>query len=143
RCALVSTGPRSLTATTSMSLRPDSRIARTILRPIRPNPLMATLTAMAQLQLSCGASSRPFLQPVQRRLGGALGGNSEMPVQIRIGSAGAEGIHADEDAVAADDRIPALAHARLDADAHARIAEYGRPVAAALRSEQLHSGHRD
>jgi hypothetical protein len=46
RWALVSTGPRSLMATTSMSVRPDSMIARRTLRPIRPNPLIATLTAI-------------------------------------------------------------------------------------------------
>jgi hypothetical protein len=31
---------------TSMSVRPDSMIARSTLRPMRPNPLIATLTAM-------------------------------------------------------------------------------------------------
>src|SRR5207302_3619495 len=46
RWALVSTGPRSLIPTTSISLRPDSAIARSTLRPIRPNPLIATRTAM-------------------------------------------------------------------------------------------------
>ena len=46
RWALVSTGPRSLIATTSISVRPDSMIARSTLRPIRPKPLIATLTVM-------------------------------------------------------------------------------------------------
>src|SRR3954465_13354620 len=46
RCALVSTGPRSLIPTTSISLRPDSAMARRMLRPMRPNPLMATRTVM-------------------------------------------------------------------------------------------------
>src|SRR5271169_5164064 len=46
RCALVSTGPRSLMPTTSMSLRPDSAMARSTLRPMRPNPLIATRIAM-------------------------------------------------------------------------------------------------
>ncbi len=48
RCAFVSTGPRSLIATTSMSLRPDSTMARRTLRPMRPKPLIATLTAIVQ-----------------------------------------------------------------------------------------------
>src|SRR3954471_11403486 len=46
RWALVSTGPRSLMPTTSISLRPDSAMARKILRPMRPNPLIATRIAM-------------------------------------------------------------------------------------------------
>src|SRR5258705_8067329 len=46
RWALVSTGPRSLMPTTSISLRPDSAIARSTLRPMRPNPLIATRTAI-------------------------------------------------------------------------------------------------
>src|SRR6516165_3655138 len=49
RCALVSTGPRSLMPTISMSLRPDSAIARRMLRPMRPNPLIATRTAISRL----------------------------------------------------------------------------------------------
>src|SRR3954453_7602910 len=46
RWALVSTGPRSLMPTTSISLRPDSATARKILRPMRPNPLIPTRIAM-------------------------------------------------------------------------------------------------
>src|SRR5690242_12051414 len=46
RWALVSTGPRSLMPTTSISRRPDSAMARRILRPMRPNPLIATRTAI-------------------------------------------------------------------------------------------------
>src|SRR6478609_6941464 len=46
RWALVSTGPRSLMPTTSISLRPDSAMARKILRPMRPNPLIAIRIAM-------------------------------------------------------------------------------------------------
>src|SRR6266581_6154537 len=55
RWALVSTGPRSLMPTTSMSLRPDSAIARKILRPMRPNPLIATRIAMLVSPLIAGA----------------------------------------------------------------------------------------
>ncbi len=44
--ALASTEPRSLIATTSMSLRPLSIIPRKTSRPMRPKPLMATRTVM-------------------------------------------------------------------------------------------------
>jgi len=46
RWALVSTGPRSLIAAMRISSRPDSASARSTLRPIRPNPLMASVSAM-------------------------------------------------------------------------------------------------
>src|SRR6478736_5530544 len=46
RWALVSTGPRSLMPTTSISVRPDSAMARSTLRPMRPNPLIAIRIAM-------------------------------------------------------------------------------------------------
>src|SRR4029079_12463031 len=55
RWALVSTGPRSLIPTTSMSLRPDSAMARKILRPMRPNPLIPTRIAMLITPLIAGA----------------------------------------------------------------------------------------
>jgi hypothetical protein len=42
-------GPRSLIATTSMSVRPCSMIERSTSRPMRPNPLMATRRAMWRL----------------------------------------------------------------------------------------------
>src|SRR6266581_4860704 len=54
--ALVSTGPRSLIPTTSISLRPDSAMARKILRPMRPNPLIATRIAMLVSPLIAGAT---------------------------------------------------------------------------------------
>src|SRR5580765_7627686 len=55
RWALVSTGPRSLIPTTSISLRPDSAMARKMLRPMRPNPLIATRIAMLFSPLIAGA----------------------------------------------------------------------------------------
>ena len=60
RWALVSTGPRSLIATTSMSVRPDSTIARRPLRPMRPKPLIATLTAIAEPPLALRAADTPI-----------------------------------------------------------------------------------
>src|SRR6056297_748074 len=65
RWALVSTGPRSLIATTSMSVRPDSMIARSTFRPIRPNPLIATFTAISSL-LSVGCRA---WRPRRRQVG--------------------------------------------------------------------------
>ena len=44
RCASVAALVRSLTATKSISLLPSA--ARMMLRPIRPNPLIPTLTAI-------------------------------------------------------------------------------------------------
>src|SRR5271166_2642700 len=52
RCALVSTGPRSLIETTSTSLRPDSTIARNTSRPMRPKPLIATFVAIVNSPLA-------------------------------------------------------------------------------------------
>src|SRR5258705_7739983 len=60
RWALVSTGPRSLMPTTSISVRPDSAMARSTLRPIRPNPLIATRTAMLVSPLIAGAAPAGF-----------------------------------------------------------------------------------
>src|SRR5437868_1718250 len=39
-------GAKSLIATTWISLRPDSTIARKIIRPMRPNPLIPIFTVM-------------------------------------------------------------------------------------------------
>src|SRR6187455_1969475 len=108
--------------TTSMSLRPDSAMARRMLRPMRPNPLIPTRMVMSHLQISSTfgrALARP--QPVgalvislgelaQRRLGDLLGRDAEVPVKVLVRAAGAEAGHADEHAVRADDRVPALPH---------------------------------
>src|SRR6266436_3692362 len=69
RWALVSTGPRSLMATTSISLRPDSAMARSTLRPIRPNPLIATRIAMLVSPLIADND------PAEGLSGGADGGS--------------------------------------------------------------------
>src|SRR5258707_4509427 len=67
--ALVSTGPRSLMPATSISVRPDSAMARSTLRPIRPNPLIATRIAMLVSPLIANAD------PAERLSGGAEGGS--------------------------------------------------------------------
>src|ERR1700716_2547615 len=69
RWALVSTGPRSLMPTTSISVRPDSAMARSTLRPIRPNPLIATRIAMLVSPLIANAD------PAEGLSGGAEGGS--------------------------------------------------------------------
>src|SRR6202171_6684206 len=61
RWALVSTGPRSLMPTTSISVRPDSAMARSTLRPIRPNPLIATRIAMLVSPLIANADPGEWL----------------------------------------------------------------------------------
>src|SRR5579864_6947750 len=116
RCALVSTGARSLTASTSISVRPASTIARRTLRPMRPNPLMATRTDMCRLLLG-------FLQTRQRRLGDFLGGYAEVLVKVYVGCAGPETLHADKSSGGTDDRVPALAHAGFDRDIDFRFAD--------------------
>src|SRR6516164_154166 len=50
RCALVSAGARSLMATTLMSSRSPSTIARSTMRPVRPKPLIATLVDISVLR---------------------------------------------------------------------------------------------
>jgi hypothetical protein len=55
---LVSTGPRSLMPTTSMSVRPDSAMARKTLRPMRPNPLIPTRMDFVQAPLRAGQAGR-------------------------------------------------------------------------------------
>src|SRR3954471_19779304 len=114
RWAFVSTGPRSFTATTWMSLRPDSTIARRMLRPMRPNPLIATLTVMSESssQIVCA----------QHLVGDGFGGDPEVPVEVLVGRARPEALHADEDAIGADHGVPAEAHRRFDRDLDRRIA---------------------
>src|SRR5438046_2609798 len=103
RWALVSTGPRSLIATTSMSLRPDSTMARKMLRPMRPKPLIATRTAMSTSVIS---------EPA-RCLGDRLGRDAEMPVKVGGLARAAEAFHADERAARAKPTLPAEARRRF------------------------------
>src|ERR1700752_647989 len=78
RWALVSTGPRSLMPTTSISLRPDSAMARSTLRPMRPNPLIATRTAKLVLLLKADAAPREFPREVLKAERPVLpGGNGQ------------------------------------------------------------------
>src|SRR6476469_5312826 len=134
RWALVSTGPRSFTATTSMSLRPDSTMARRMLRPMRPNPLIATLTVMSE--------SSSQIMRAQHLVGDGLGRDSEVPVEVLVGRARAETLHADEEAVGADERVPAEAHRRLDRHLDRRIANDPAADWFRLGEQQVERGHR-
>src|SRR5215217_3353387 len=144
RWALVSTGPRSFTATTWMSLRPLSTMARRMLRPIRPNPLIATFTAIVftpcAARLFAGASQIMGSQdPLRHR----LRRDAEVAVEIPVGRACPEAAHADEDPVRADKRVPAEAHRRLDGNLHGRIANDAGADLFRLSQEEIERGHRD
>src|SRR5690606_4823672 len=98
------------------------------------------------LQLALAGDRCRSLAPVQfvaRRRGNGFRRDAEMAVQILVGAAGPEGIHADEDAIAADEAVPALADARLDGDAHRRGADDRLLITGGLLLEQLHARHRD
>ena len=73
RYARLSAGTISPTATTWTSLptRPCSTIARNTRRPMRPNPLIATLTAIIVFQIKCKIGARilsPVAPPSMRNL---------------------------------------------------------------------------
>ena len=67
-CALVCTGPRSLIAMTCRSVRPDSTIARSTLRPMRPNPLIATFNVISVSHLLLIALTSQVARKVNRRV---------------------------------------------------------------------------
>src|SRR5688572_28500986 len=133
--ALVLTGPRSLRPSTSRSLRPLSMMARRTRRPIRPKPLMATLTVIFFL----------FCFDLQRRLHAfddRRRGNAEMLVEFRRGRGGAEAAHADENTVRADISLPAEAASGFDGDAQP-VAQHLAAIALRLLIEQLPAGQGD
>src|SRR6516164_5058661 len=136
RCALVSTGARSLMARISMSLRPASTAARRMLRPMRPNPLIATRTDITQ-------SPYDFLQTRQRRLCHLLGGNAKMLVKLFVGPTRAKPAQAHKSSVGADNLVPALADAGFDADLYRRIADDCFALRRRCGKQQLHARHRD
>src|SRR5665213_103291 len=173
RWALVSTGPRSLMPTTSMSVRPDSAMARSTLRPIRPNPLMATRTVIFRSHVSMWSRPArasapeirrewpgvkpghdeenlrlavllsPFAQFAQRGFRDPRGRYTEMAIELLVGPAGAEAGHANEGAVGADDGVPSHPHGGLDADLDRRIADHRAAGLVRLCQEQFDARHRD
>src|SRR5690606_2249516 len=135
-----------------MSFRPDSTMARRMLRPMRPKPFIATRTAMSVVsremrvsfrrpEIGCqptrcpgaGAAGLRFTQPcrspatrsaaggldarrcgfpaqrTQRGLDDRLGDDAEVVINVLGRGARAEARHADENAVAADQFVPAEA----------------------------------
>src|SRR5690606_30149334 len=118
RWALVSTGPRSLMATISISVRPDSTMARRMLRPMRPNPLMATRTVMELLleyDMPDGRVERRWallagksdLKLGLGRFNNGFGRNTEVLVELVDRAGGTEVGHADEPALVAEELRPA------------------------------------
>src|SRR5690606_24618319 len=137
RRALASTDPRSLIATTSISLRPDSAMARSTRRPIRPNPLIATRTAIF---LSPERELGLFREARLCRSHCRLGGNVEMLVEFRGRRGGAEARHADEGAIKADIAVPAVAYGRLDRDLDRILTEHLRLEFPRLLIEDVEAG---
>src|SRR5258706_11251241 len=83
------------------------------------------------------------LQARLRRRHDGFGGDGEFAVEAFEGGGGAEGFHADEAAVLADEALPALAHAGLDGDADGGLADDLGLVAGRLALEQLPAGRGD
>src|SRR3954468_20053802 len=153
RCALVSTGARSLMATTSMASRSASAMARSTLRPIRPNPLMATRTdipdsftplyrplSLAECTLIDSRVPAAALSPPQlgeRGLGDFLRRDPEMLVEVLGRRARAERGHADKGAVRADDLVPSLPHRGLDRDLDLGGADDFLPLGCRQSAEEL------
>src|SRR6266481_689426 len=137
RWALVSTGPRSLIDTTSMSLRPDSMMARMTLRPMRPKPLIATRTAMSS-SVSLPSSSGQ----TARRLGDRLGRDAEMLVEIRRLGRRAKTLHADECALGSEPAFPTEAGRRLAGYAHRAFGAHDLvAICVSLGGKQLPAWH--
>src|SRR5215216_437258 len=75
------------------------------------------------------------------RLGDSVGRDVEFAIEILIGRAGTETRHADENAVGADEGIPALAHGGFDADANLLIAQNLVAIGRRLAPEKLCARH--
>src|ERR1051325_6043416 len=134
-----------------MSLRPLSAMARRTLRPMRPNPLMATRTVIKSLpvvQIVMAATGHAEYRSLsllpkfaQCRVGHPLRRNAEMLVEFLIWRTGAEARHADENPVAADNGVPTLPHGGFDPDIHFGVADDGAPRRLGLCEEKLEAGH--
>ena len=95
---------------------PALDIARSTRRPMRPNPLIATFTAMVALP-SRHAFSPYSPSRLRTAADDGLGGDAEVFVKIFDRCRGAEAGHADEHAVSAQPALPAEPAGGLDADA--------------------------
>src|SRR5690606_6702504 len=82
-------------------------------RPIRPKPLMPTLTAMMPLLIR-RAGLVALGEPVERRLRRRFRGDPKLLVELLVRPRGAESPHPDEDSIRADEGVPAHADRGLD-----------------------------
>ncbi len=85
---------------------------------------------------------RPIVQQLFGRFRRRLGGYAEVLVEIGNLAAGAKTVHADEDAVEADEAVPAEANAGLDGDFHLGFSDDLGLVGVVLRLEQFEARHR-
>src|SRR5829696_8558450 len=106
-----------------------------MLRPMRPNPLIATLIVMLASSLEIMGS--------EHLVSDRLGRDPEVPVKILVGGARPETLHADEDAVLPDERVPAEAHGGLDRDLDRRITNDPAADWFGLGEEEVERGHGD
>src|SRR6185312_3873424 len=127
--------PRSLMATGTTSLRPLSTMARSTRRPMRPNPLMATFTAIP-------AFPSVRLKPSFYGCGDGLRRDPEVPIEVLIRGGCPETVHPDEHACFPEPALPAEPACRLDADAGGG-AKHIQPITLVLLGEQLPAGQRD
>src|SRR6185369_8728222 len=79
----------------------------------------------------------------QRRCGHLLGRDAEMAVKVLVGRAGAEAVHADEHAIRADDRVPALAHRGFDRDVNLGLTDHRAARCGIRGKQQLEARHRN
>src|SRR5689334_6488506 len=116
-----------------MSLRPVSMIERSTRRPIRPNPLMATRTAINSILL---------LHSRERSLGCLLRCNPERLIEFLVGRARSEMVNTDENAVRANIALPAERRGRFDGNVNASGTKHLRPIGGVLLVEQAPARHR-
>src|SRR4029079_18342514 len=122
----------------SMSLRPASTAARRMLRPMRPNPLIATRTDITK-------SPCDFLPTRERslcRFRHFFGGNAKMFVELLEKRTGAKTAEAQKSPIRADDRIPALPNAGLNRDLDRRSADDRRSLGIPRSQQELQTRYR-
>src|SRR5688500_19650602 len=106
-----------------MSLRPLSTMARKMLRPMRPKPLIATRTAMKGSLGRREKKEGGFLQLGRDGFNNTFGRDAEVLVERFRRAAGAETVHADEAALVAEDLAPAHFEPGFDRDTGLGLAE--------------------
>src|SRR5262245_47039351 len=128
----ISTSPKFCTA------------ARSTLRPMRPKPLMPTLTAIA-IPLPCvswltGSGAEEFLDSSHD----VFHREAEMPEDSGRRRRLAEGVDTHDVTAIAHERAPVVRHAGLDRETVPdRLGQHRAAIARLLRHERLDAGHRD